>query len=218
MIPSWLCHTVAVSGGGALWSAVHGADTAEGLLDPGTTYQYRARALNTVATAGDTRHLYTLGWRLVGRDLRNHSRSRSGRADAATSGGYHRPSSSSRLGSQRQLDHDQVDPARPTRRRRYHQLRGLGGHCNRLTESHNRIWSHRNQPAAVADRVYQYRSLGEYDGCQREPTTTAYAPGTAPAIAAWASGRLQSSPARLLYRRQGTPGLPTIVLSLQFPY
>ena len=40
----------AVVGGGALWSAVHGAD--QGLLDPGTTYEYRARALNSVATAG----------------------------------------------------------------------------------------------------------------------------------------------------------------------
>ena len=37
-------------GGGALWSAVHGSAT--GFIDPGTTYQYRARALNSVATAG----------------------------------------------------------------------------------------------------------------------------------------------------------------------
>jgi len=35
---------------GSVYSAVHGADGA--LLDPGTTYQYRARALNSVATAG----------------------------------------------------------------------------------------------------------------------------------------------------------------------
>ncbi len=40
----------AVGGGGALWSAVHGADAANGLLDPGTTYQYRARALNSVSS------------------------------------------------------------------------------------------------------------------------------------------------------------------------
>ncbi len=36
---------------GSLYSAVHGADAAK--LDPGTIYQYRARGLNSVATAGD---------------------------------------------------------------------------------------------------------------------------------------------------------------------
>ena len=43
--------TPAVSGGGALWSATHGADGLN--LEPGTTYQYRARGVNTVAPAGD---------------------------------------------------------------------------------------------------------------------------------------------------------------------
>ena len=38
---------------GSVYSAVHGADAQDALLDPGTTYQYRARALNSVATAGD---------------------------------------------------------------------------------------------------------------------------------------------------------------------
>ena len=39
---------------GAVYSAVHGADVnPAGLLDPGTTYQYRARALNTVVDAID---------------------------------------------------------------------------------------------------------------------------------------------------------------------
>ena len=42
---------------GSLYNAVHGADAADGLLDPGTTYQYRARGLNAVATAGHRRHL-----------------------------------------------------------------------------------------------------------------------------------------------------------------
>ena len=35
---------------GSVYSAVHGADGAK--LDPGTTYQYRVRGLNSVATAG----------------------------------------------------------------------------------------------------------------------------------------------------------------------
>ena len=38
---------------GSVYNAVHGADAQDDLLDPGTTYQYRARALNSVATAGD---------------------------------------------------------------------------------------------------------------------------------------------------------------------
>ncbi len=37
---------------GTVRSAVHGFDAAGGLLDPGTTYEYRVRALNSVATAG----------------------------------------------------------------------------------------------------------------------------------------------------------------------
>ena len=35
---------------GSVWTAVHGDDS--GKLDPGTTYEYRARGLNSVATAG----------------------------------------------------------------------------------------------------------------------------------------------------------------------
>ena len=39
---------------GSVYSAVHGADAVGGLLDPGTIYQYRARALNEVVdAAGD---------------------------------------------------------------------------------------------------------------------------------------------------------------------
>ncbi len=38
---------------GSVWTAVHGADTADGLLESGTTYQYRARALNSQAAAGE---------------------------------------------------------------------------------------------------------------------------------------------------------------------
>ncbi len=38
---------------GSVYSAVHGQDATDGLLDPGTTYQYRARALNTVVDAID---------------------------------------------------------------------------------------------------------------------------------------------------------------------
>ena len=41
-----------LSASGSLWSAVHGEDQNDALLDPGTTYQYRARALNSVAIAG----------------------------------------------------------------------------------------------------------------------------------------------------------------------
>ena len=37
---------------GTVRTAVHGEDAAGGLLDPGTTYQYRVRALNSVALAG----------------------------------------------------------------------------------------------------------------------------------------------------------------------
>ena len=40
------------SANGSVWSAIHGADAADGLLDPGTTYQYRARALNSDFIAG----------------------------------------------------------------------------------------------------------------------------------------------------------------------
>ena len=38
-------------GTGAVRTATHGEDDAAGLLDPGTTYQYRARAMNAVTTA-----------------------------------------------------------------------------------------------------------------------------------------------------------------------
>ena len=41
----------AVNDSGQLWSAIHGAAGAP--LDPGTSYQYRARALNMIALAGD---------------------------------------------------------------------------------------------------------------------------------------------------------------------
>lgn len=42
----------ASTGGGALWSAVHGADADADLLEPGTTYEYRVRAVNSVVPAG----------------------------------------------------------------------------------------------------------------------------------------------------------------------
>ena len=111
----------AVGGGGALWSAVHGAD--QGLLDPGTTYEYRARALNSVATAGSA--VTCTHWDGAWSNVASATTPVVAPAAPVLAAVGRRDQ---RMGSQRQLDHDQVDGANDDRRRRDHQLRSLGGH------------------------------------------------------------------------------------------
>ena len=118
---------------GSDYSAVHGANGA--LLDPGTTYQYRARGLNDVATAGEAATCTHWDGDWSAMVSATTPGSRTGRADTASGGRrsrYQYRPCASRLGSRRQLDHDQVDSASHERRRRHHQLRGLCERHGRL--------------------------------------------------------------------------------------